>query len=288
MGVAKRGGGLIGQIWRGYWQDDCLILAAAISFYAIFSIIPFLLLLFVIWGFLVGSSDTLYGEIVRFGNVLFPEISPEILEDIRSLVEHRSALGWVGMGFLIWIFDVVFYSIAHAFDRIFGSGGRRKYYKGKLFSFAVLLLAGFILYVSVHIALLATAIENSGFTFQGFHLSEYVAGSFSFRSGVFVILVGVFTAMFSIVPRVQVRLSAACLGGLLCAVLWSLARLAFHWYVENVAVFNIVYGTVGTFLVVVLWIFYSANILLICAEFVAALNRRGQEGTRERLDTESP
>ena len=281
MARRKKIWGLIGDIWRGYWRDECLILSAAISYYAIFSIIPFLFLLFVIWGFLVGSSEMLYGEIVQFANALFPEIRPEILEDIRSVVEHRSALGWVGVGFLVWIFDVVFYSIAHAFDRIFGSGGRRKYYQMKLFSFAVLLLAGFTVYTSIHLAFLATAIRNTGVTILGIHLSEYLAKSFSFRTGIFVVLVGVFTAMFRIVPRVPVRLSDAFLGGLLCAVLWTLARYAFHWYVENIAVFNIVYGTLGTLVVLVLWIFYSANIVLICAEFVSALNRGGEESPPE-------
>jgi len=281
MGRQRRIWPLVGHIWRGYWRDECLILSAAISFYAIFSIIPFLFLLFVIWGFLVGSSEMLYGEIAQFANALFPEIRPEILEDIRSVVEHRSALGWLGVGFLVWIFDAVFYSIAHAFDRIFGSGRRRKYYQMKLFSFAFLLLAGFTLYASIHLAFLATAIRNTSLTILGIQVSEYIANSFSFRSGIFVILVAVFTAMFRIVPRASVRFFDALLGGLLCAVLWTLARNAFHWYVDNVAVFNVVYGTLGTLVVVVLWIFYSANIVLICAEFVSALSRRGEDGPQE-------
>lgn len=269
------------RIWKAYWRDEVLILSAAVSFYAIFSVIPFLFLLFLLWGYVIGSSDTLYSQIVQYAYALFPEIRPEILEDLKTVVEHRNALGWVGFGFLVWIFDAVFYSIAHAFDRIFGSESRRKYYRIKIVSFALLLLAGLVLYASIHVAVLATMIRSSSLRLFGMPVPQYLFGSLAFRAGVFLILVAAFTALFRIVPRVSVQLPVALAGGVLCAVLWSLARVAFHWYVTRVAVFNVIYGTLGALVVLVLWIFYCANILLVCAECVALWNGnkegRGQE-----------
>jgi membrane protein len=269
-------------VWDSYWRDECLILSAAVSFYAIFSIIPFVFLLFVIWGVLVGSSDLLYQQIVQFAKELMPDISPQILEDIRTVVAHRKALGWVGILFLVWVFDVVFYSIAHAFDRIFGRDWKRKYYKMKLFSFAALLFVGFVLYASVYLTFIATAIRNTGVMVFGFHLSHYVAGSLTFRSTIYFLLIGVFTALFLILPHKQIRLRYALFGGLLCVNLWYLAKIAFRWYLENIAVFNIVYGALGTLIVIVLWIFYYANILLISAECVAVIQNRWENRLKER------
>jgi membrane protein len=269
-------------LWSGYWEDDCLILSAAISFYAIFSVIPFLFLLFVIWGFFAGSSDTLYGQIAQFAMELVPRIPKEVLEDIRTVVEHRNALGGVGVFFLLWVFDAVFYSIAHSFDRIFGSGWKRRYYRMKLLSFSILLFVGLVLYASVYLTVFASAIRNTGVTILGIHLSRYLAESLSFRSMSYSLMIGVFTAMFLIVPNRKIRFRFGLLGGFICANLWYLAKFAFRWYVTNIAVFNIVYGALGTLIVVVLWIFYSANILLISAEFVSVL----QDGWDEKAQRE--
>lgn len=275
------------RVWKSYWRDEVLILSAAVSFYAIFSVIPFLFLLFLLWGYLMGSSDTLYGQIVQYAYALFPEIRPEILDDLRTVVEHRSALGWVGIGFLVWIFDAVFYSIAHSFDRIFGSESKRKYYRIKIFSFALLILAGLVLYASIHIAVLATMIQSSSARIFGMPVPQYLFGSLAFRAGVFLILVGTFTVLFRIVPRVPVRLPVALAGGVLCAALWSLARVGFHWYVTRVAVFNVIYGTLGALVVLVLWIFYCANILLVCAECVALWNGN-KDGSAEGIPACGP
>jgi len=199
------------------------------------------------------------------------------------VVEHRSALGWVGIGFLVWIFDAVFYSIAHAFDRIFGSESRRRYYRIKIFSFALLILVGLVLYASIHVAVLATMIRSSSVRIFGVPVPQYLFGSLAFRAGVFLILVAAFTVLFRIVPRVPVRLPVALAGGVLCAALWSLARVAFHWYVTRVAVFNVIYGALGALVVLVLWIFYCANILLICAECVALWNGNKDGSAQEVL-----
>lgn len=280
---------MVKKVWKDYGRDDCLILSAAVSFYAIFSVIPFLFLLFVIWGYFVGSSETLYAQIVQLATELVPDLPPEVMEDIRSVVDHRHALGGVGVFFLVWVFDVVFYSIAHAFDRIFGSGWKRRYYKTKLLWFATLLLVGLVLYASVYLTLLTSAIRNTGVTILGVHISHYVAQSLSFQSVIYFLMIGVFAAMFLIVPHREIRARFALLGGFLFVNLWYLAKVGFRWYVKNIAVFNIVYGALGTLVVLVLWIFYSANILLISAECVAFLQDewdknlekiRAQEGQR--------
>jgi len=272
------------KVWKAYWRDDCLILSAAISFYAIFSIIPFLFLLFVIWGFFVGSSDTLYGQISQFAEELVPDIPQEVMEDIQTVVQHRNALGGVGIFFLLWVFDAVFYSIAHSFDRIFGSGWKRRYYRMKLLSFATLISVGLVLYASVHLTLFASAIRKTGVTISGIHLSHYLADSLSFRSLNYFLMIVVFTAMFLIVPHRKIRVRFALLGGFICVNLWYLAKIAFSWYVANIAVFNVIYGALGTLIVVVLWIFYSANILLISAEYVAVIQDKWDQSVQSEED----
>ncbi len=266
-------------VWKGYWKDECLILAAAISFYAIFSVIPFLCLVLVIWGFFLGSSDAMFAQIVQFATALVPEISQEVLNDIRGVVEHRSALGGFGIIFLFWIFDVVFYSVVHAFDRIFNREGKRKYYKVKLYSFASLIVVGLIVYMSIYLSFFVALVKDTGVTIGGINISKFVAQSLSLEYLTVLLVLIVFTTAFRIIPHTQVKLLYAALGGGLCTALWYVSKVAFHWYIENIAVFNVVYGTLGTLIIVVVWIFYSANILLVSAEFVSVIQRRWARST---------
>ncbi len=265
---------IIRDVWRGYWGDECIILSAAISYYAIFSVIPFLCLVLVVWGFLLGSSDVLLTQILQFVTALVPDISEEVLADIKSVVEHRGALGWFGIIFLFWVFDVAFYSIAHAFDRRFYRGGKRRYYKIKLFSFVSLLIAGCIVYLSVYIAIAGALLSKADVVIWGINISTLLAQGLSFKYVVVALVFIVCTAILFVVPPTKVRIRYAVAGGLVYTALWYISRIAFHWYIEHVAVFNIVYGTLGTLVVVVVWIFYSSNILLISAEFVSVLQQR--------------
>jgi len=257
------------KVGKAYWQHDCMILAAAISYFAIFSVIPFLFLLFVIWGFFAGSSELFYEQIVRFARTMVPDISAEVLRDIQTVVSHRGALGWVGILFLFWIFDLVVFSVAHAFDRIFGKGKRRRAYRMKIASFAALLFACAAVYFFMQLAVLASAVRSTHIVLAGADLSALLAESLSFSAWVYFLMIAVFTGMFWILPTRPVRLLFALAGGVLFVNLWILAKFAFHWYVTDVAVFNVVYGTLGALVVIVLWIYYSANILLLSAEFVA-------------------
>jgi membrane protein len=274
MNLVRQSWEVIREVWQGYWRDECIILSAAISFYAIFSVIPFLCLVLVIWGFILKSTDVLFTQIVQFATAFVPEISQEVLNDIRSVVAHRGALGWVGIIFLFWIFDVVFYSIAHAFDRIFDRGGRRKYYKIKLFSFASLLIVGLVLYLSMFVAFFAALVRDTEVSIGGIPISNLLANSLSFKYIAFLLTLLLFTTTLRIVPHSTVRMRYAIWGGVLCTTLWYLSKIAFHWYIENIAVFNIVYGTLGTLIIMVVWIFYSFNILLISAEFVSVVQKR--------------
>jgi membrane protein len=206
---------------------------------------------------------------VQFATAVVPELSQEVLDDLRSVVVHRGALGWLGIFFLFWVFDLVFYSIVHAFDRIFGKGRKRKYYRMKIASFSFLLLVCAVIYVFVQLAVLAAAIRKTHLVVLGFDISYYAAQSLSFPFLIYFFLIAAVTLFFWVLPTIPVRLPFALAGAVLFVNLFYLAKMAFHWYVKHIAVFNIVYGTLGTLIVVVLWIYYSANILLLSAECVA-------------------
>jgi membrane protein len=82
-----------------------------------------------------------------------------------------------------------------------------------------------------------------------------------------------FVLVYRLLPSVPIRWREALLAGAMATLLWSLAKLAFTWYIDNVATVNRFYGSLGGVIVVVLWGFYSALVMLFCAEVAANVGR---------------
>ena len=82
-----------------------------------------------------------------------------------------------------------------------------------------------------------------------------------------------FTAMYKVLPHKKVRLELAAIGGVVAAALWEGAKYAFAWYVGDVADISGIYGSLTAIIVFLLWIFYTAVILLLVAEMVNILDK---------------
>ena len=82
-----------------------------------------------------------------------------------------------------------------------------------------------------------------------------------------------FEIAYVLLPNLRVRWTHALPGALLAAVLFEAAKLGFAWYVSNLASFSLVYGSLSTVIVLMVWIYISAIILLIGAEFSSEFSR---------------
>jgi len=90
----------------------------------------------------------------------------------------------------------------------------------------------------------------------------------------YLILTLGFTAIYKIVPNTPVSLQQALAGGAICAFLFEVAKHFFAWYITNYGGYSMTYGALEAMIILVLWTFYSACILLFCAEMVSAYRRR--------------
>jgi membrane protein len=98
----------------------------------------------------------------------------------------------------------------------------------------------------------------------------------------FVLITFVFIAAIKGIPNTHVRSGAAVIGGLFGATLWEIAKHLFAWYIETVAHYNLIYGSLGTLVIGLIWVQYSASLLLLSAELAAVLNRDGAAGIAPR------
>ncbi|MFH2012482.1 MAG: YihY/virulence factor BrkB family protein [Pseudomonadota bacterium] len=267
---------IIAESFRSYKQDGALNLSAAIAFYSILSIIPFLFLMISLTGYILGSSEVVYRTSVSFTKEIFPQIGTLVFDETRRIMDKSEVLGWVGVLSLIWTATLVFTSLEFALNTIFKVKKKRNFFYSKLLTFTMIPLGCSIVIVSVLITALAKALEKTGsFVIYGIDLYIFFTGNILIRYAFpFFLTISIFTLIYKVVPNTKIRLKHCLVGGTLCALLWEGAKNLFAWYLSRNPNYGVVYGSLEAIIILVLWVFYSSCILLFCAELVSAYYRR--------------
>lgn len=268
--------------WDIFWEarnsfsrDGCLNLSAALAFYTILSIIPFLFILVSLSGYLLGSSEQAFQVVISFGDRLFPQSSDLILREVRALAQRAKLFGWVGFFSLIWTASIVFSSLEFALSIVFRVERRRNFMQSKLLAISMIPGAMVIFFFSLFITGFTRIMESYDLTFWGISLAK--SNFLEFLVGYllpYLVLAISFTAIYKIIPPTKISFRHALAGGASCAFLFEIVKHFFTWYVKRSSPYSIVYGSLETIIILVVWVFYSAAVLLFCAELVSAYRRR--------------
>ncbi|HOX44685.1 MAG TPA: YihY/virulence factor BrkB family protein [Myxococcota bacterium] len=283
------------QTARGFFRNDSHILAAAIAFYAILSLIPFVLLLFSLSGYVIESlvqqsagQEKLFLELAEYVRAVVPFMTDDIVQRLQSITLNREALGLTGLGTLVMTSWAVFRTLEMAFNRIFCSERRRSMLVSHGL-FLLFLLGVLLLFLLSHLAgVLGPLGAARSETVAG--LLESLLGSSALLRALAGLLVSslVFVVLVKYFSHERIRLGPAAAGGLMFALLWLLASQAFGYYLRNVARFSMLYGSLASLAVIILWFFYAAVVLLLCCEFTSVLqHRRWREPETPGLSPES-
>lgn len=270
--------GVSREIYRCLSQHDLMMMAAAISFYWLLAFIPMLLLGTSAVGYLLGSSDQAVEEIMGAARRFIPRgTGPDVELFLRSLIQNRHVTGLLGIGFLLWIAMGLFEIIAFSLTRLSGGRETRSYFRRKLVALVMIGTVGF-LFVAALVASWMLAAWSNLEELLGVRLglpaflldpnfSRYLTSA----------LMGVLLAViYRVAPVRGVRWPWAIVGGTFAAVLWHQAKLLFNWYLVHYARYNLLYGILGGFVGLVLWIFYTAIILLLGGILADVLDRNSR------------
>jgi membrane protein len=245
--------------------------AAAVSYYAILSILP--LCLFLIWIGLVfqGSFESAYSGALFVLQGVVAQLDPQSKEALRGATEGASRLQWPALILLVWTSRRVFSSLFGALERVFRVPPRG-FAKGNLFAMAMVLLAGVGLLLTLAFTVTFAMVEGFLREWAG----EQSAGLFLGLTMAVLTIVGppLLTYLFifmiyRLASRGSVSVQALAGGALLAAVLWELAKAAFAYYVRNLAQYRGLYGALEGVIVLAVWLELSVTILLYCAEILA-------------------
>jgi membrane protein len=267
-----------GEIYRRLTEHDLMMMAAAISFYWLLAFVPMLLLGTSAVGYLLGSTDQGVEEIMKAARRLIPRgTGPDVELFLRGLIQNRHVTGLVGLGFLLWIAMGLFEIITSSLTALSGERESRSYLRRK---FVALVLIGTV-------GLLFAATLVGSWTLSAWWNLEALIG---IRLGLprilldpslpryltSVVLGLLFSVIYRVAPVRAIRWPFAIAGGVCAALLWHQAKLLFNWYLIHYARYNLFYGILGGFVGLVLWVFYTALILLLGGVLADVLDRGGR------------
>lgn len=253
-----------------WWADNATQLAAALSFYAFFSIAPLLIIAVTVAGLFydaVLAREALMGQMQELVGFEGADLLDSIMVNLQS--QHNSSLPtWVGVGTILAGATGVFAELKNSLNRIWDAeakpvGGLWGLIRTRFLSFAMVLGIGFLLLVSLIFSALMAALDS--------YLDALLPGyEQSLRMVNLVLSYGVTTLLFAMIfkflPDVNVRWRNVWLGAAVTAVLFAVGKNVIGFYLGNSAISSI-YGAAGSMAVLLFWVYYSAQILFLGAEF---------------------
>ncbi len=270
------------ELRRCLQRRDLFMMAAAISFYGLLALIPFLLIGSAVLGFFAGSSREAghaIGEGIR--RVLPRVTGAQIEAALESLIQGRRVAGGLGLISLLWVASGAFEMVASGLTDLCGVEESRSYLRRKITALLLMLTCAVGFLLSLAVASLATVIEA-----LGNRLLEIVPTDVSLPQGTLLrilpaTLVGAtFLLMYRFAPARPIPLGAALPGAVVAGALWHGARELFNWYLLTYARYNPVFGILGSAIALLLWLFYSALIFLLGGAIAEAWRRASRSDGR--------
>jgi membrane protein len=268
--------------WRGVgelYRSEGLTHAASISYYALLSLFPFLLLLFSVIGSLTADPQA-RDQVITFVFQYFPRQFEFITRQVDSFRTERVGIGVGGGLALAYASLGVFSAVSSAVNHAWGVERHRGFWRHRAFSFVMLLAAGAMFLAAIVLVSAVRVVEARWFGALGYRPAWIETltgvGSQYFGTVLLILCVGL---VFRFVPHTRIRFRDVWPGAVLTGLLWRLAFALFSAFAADPARWT-VHGSVAAVVVFLLWIYVSAVLLLYGVEMTAAYVRLRQAAAR--------
>jgi membrane protein len=262
---------LVKQAASAWVADYAPSMGAALSYYSVFSLAPLLLIVISVAG-LVFGQDAVRGELFGQLSGLVGADAAQAIEGLLASVSKPAegvASTLIGVVLLLIGATTVFGELQDALDRIWRApardrtGGLWGLLRARLLSFGMILGIAFLLMVSLVFSAAVAALGK--WWSVAFGSWELLAQLVNLVLG-FVLTTGVFAMIYKIMPRVRVQWHDVWIGAAVTALLFTIGRFLIGLYIGKSGVAS-GFGAAGSLIVVFVWVYYSAQIFLIGAEF---------------------
>ena len=277
---------LVKKAVEAFNEDYASSMGAALAYYTTFSLAPILVVVIAVAG-LVFGQDAARGEIVyQLRGLIGDESAKAVQELLKSASQTGNSVlaSVVGVGTLLIGATSVFAELQSSLDRIWRAPALKKQtgiwalLRQRLLTFGMVVAIGFLLLVSLTLSAAVSAVDRWGGTlFPTWHTLLAVLNvtlGFSLTSLLFAMA-------YRILPRVRIAWRDVVIGAVVTAALFESGKFLIGLYLGRAGVSS-GFGAAGSFVVILAWVYYSAQIFLLGAEFTWVYahshgSRAGQE-----------
>jgi membrane protein len=253
----------------GFARHNILGLSASLSFYALFALIPLVLLIFYLLSHLVFSSDYAIVKLAILTSNIMPDFSGKIMTEVYKASNSKAAWGAVGLFILLWTITPLARAMRSSFYSISSMIEQPSFFKGKftdiisvlgiLLLFFAFTAAGFV--VEEVVQFLAAHLPKSIINFVGGCITLAITTS----------LIAIFYKMFF---PMRVVLRHIFIGAFLTALLWVLMRPAFALFLTVNQNFGAVFGSMKNMFVSITWLYVNFAVFLLGSVLIATLRKQ--------------
>ena len=275
--VIRHPGAFALRVLRGFRANQGLLLAGAVAYYALLSIVPLLILMAIALSHVIDQS-ALLEALGRYIGWLAPGQADFMVGELENFLAHRELMGWVLLATMLFFSSLAFTVLENAMSVIFlhrVAIRRRRFLVSALLPYIYILClgVGLLLVTLVSGSFRPWATESLAFLGYSWSLSGF--------SGVLLYLLGltgeifVLTSVYLVMPVGKLSLRHALLGGITAALLWEVTRHGLVWYFDTLSQVGLVYGSLTTAIIVLLSLELAATLLLLGAQVISEYERLG-------------
>ena len=262
---------------RAFRANQGLLLAGAVAYYTLLSIVPVLILMLIVLSRVIDQHDLL-DTLARYLEWLIPGQSAPVIVELARFVENRGVIGWVLLVTMLFFSSLAFTVLENAMSVIFV---HRVVVRRRRFMVSAVLPYCYIFFLGIGF-LLVTLVAGS-LQVMGTERIDFLGYNWSLRglSGALLYLLGVagevlvLTSIYMVMPVGRLLWRHALVGGVTATVLWEITRHVLVWYFGTLSQVTVVYGSLTTSIVVLLSLEIGATLLLFGAQVIAEYERIG-------------
>ena len=259
--------------------------AAGTAYYALFSLFPLLLVLIVGGSFFL-DTQRVYEQAVRLVTDMFPASGTLIEENLRTVMDLRGPVGAIGLVAALWSATGVFAVLARNVNRAWPNARARSFVASRWLALRSVGVLGALLALSLLSSAMRRFLPRLEIPlWGGISLYETWIWQVASRLVPWGFSFVLFFAVYSLVPNATVPVSAASWAALFAAIAWQLAYALFSWYVRSGLIeYELIYGSLGTIVALMFWIYLSSWIVFFGAHLSAAIASRRLIQRRDVID----
>jgi membrane protein len=264
------------------WIDDnAARVAASLAFYTLLSMAPLVILSIAIAGVALGEDSARAQILHQIGSMIGPQAAGALDAVVESASKSQSGTLSTIIGLIVLLVGAsgVFGELQYALDTIWGvkpkpQRGLMGIIKDRLFSFSMVIGVAFVMMVSLVISAVLSGV--------GTFMSDALPGGAVLWQAVnLAVSLGVITVLFAliykVVPDVEIRWRDVWVGSFVTAALFNVGKYALGFYLGSSTVASS-YGAAGSVVALVIWVYYSSQLVFLGAEFTQVFARRfGQQ-----------